>query len=342
MKKILSILLAIIMMFSITACSSNSKDKEDVSNPNENINQDIGKEEAEDEKSNYPVKITTYNYQKEPIEITFEKAPERVLAVYQNSIETLLALGLEDKIIAASGLDHDVKNEYKNAFADVKYYENRPSKEEVIGIGPDFILSWVSLFGEKNLGDVDFWHERDINTYMAQNTVLKPNTLENEYEDIINLGKIFDVEEKANEIVNNMKKKIEEAKKFSENLPLVETVILEINADNMYRIYGEESIGGNIANVVGADLVARENGQIGAEDLVKLNPEVIFTVYYGDAIVEEASLDAIMNNPALSSISAIKNNRVHPIMLSEVYASGIRTLDGIISISNGLYPELKK
>lgn len=340
MKKILSLLLALTMIFSMAACSNDSKEKNDSASANGGVNQEVDKE---DDKSHYPVTITTYNYQKEAVEVTFEKAPEKVFAAYQNSIETLLALGLEDRIVAASGLDHDVKDEYKDAFADVKYYENRPTKEEVLGFGPDFILSWYSIFGEKNLGDVDFWHERNINTYIAQNSGVKsPNTLENEYEDILNIGRIFNVEEKANEIVDNMKAEIQAAKEFSKDKESVKTVILEINSDNMFRIYGEDSIGGNIASLVGADLVARENGQIGAEDLVKLNPDVIFTVYYGDEIVEKASLEEIMKNPALSSISAIKENRVHPIMLSEVYASGIRTLDGIVSIKNGLYPELKK
>lgn len=334
MRKIVSLLLVTIMLFSITACSKENRVE------GEKINELVSKD---DENSYYPVTITTYNYEKEPVEITFEKAPEKVIAVYQNSIETLLALGLEDRIVAASGLDHDVKEEYKDDFKDIKYYNNPLTKEEVLGISPDLILSWYSLFGEKNLGDVDFWHERNINTYMAQNSgVKKPDTLENEYEDILNIGKIFDVEEKANEIVDNMKKEIEEAKKISKGNPSVRTVILELSSNDMYRIYGEKSIGGNIATLIGADLVARENGNIGAEDLVNLNPEVIFTVYYGDEIDEKESLDSIINNPSLSSISAVKNNRVYPIMLSEVYASGIRTLDGIISISNGLYPDLNK
>lgn len=337
MKKVLSLLLVILILFSITACSKSLEVTEiEVDNP------DVS-DVTIDEDSHYPVTIRTYNFKKEPVDITFENSPEKVLAIYQNSIETLLALGLEDKIVAASGLDHDVKEEYKVAFEDVKYYDNDLTKEEVIGMGPDFILSWYSVFGEKRLGDIDFWHERNINTYMAQNSGVKsPNTLENEYEDILNLGKIFNVEDKANEIVDNMKREIEAAKEFSKDNPSVKTVILEVGSDNMYRIYGEESIGGNIATLVGADLVAKENGNIGAEDLVNLDPEVIFTVYFGDVIGEKDAIDNIVNNPSLSSISAVKNNRVYPIMLSEVYASGIRTLDGIISISNGLYPDLNK
>ncbi|MBW4828352.1 MAG: ABC transporter substrate-binding protein [Clostridiaceae bacterium] len=336
MKRFLSLFLATIMIFGITGCQKNVKPSDAPTKAEETASKN-----TDEKSSHYPVTIQTHNYDGEPVEITFEKAPEKVLAVYQNSIETLLALGLGDKIIAASGLDHDVKDEYKEDFNKIKYYKERPTKEEVLGMKPDFILSWSSFFGEKHLGDVDFWHERGINTYMALNSgMLDEDSLEHEYQDILNIGKIFNVEDKANEIVDNMKAEIKKANDFAKDLEPVKTVILEVGSDNTYRIYGEDSIGGNIATQVGADLVAKENGTIGAEDLVKLNPEVIFTVYYGDEIDRDTALKEILENQGLSSISAIQNKRVHPIMLGEVYASGIRTLDGIKSISKGLYPEL--
>ncbi len=299
----------------------------------------VVKEEVKDDY--YPITIQNYDYNKKPIELTFNRAPEKVIAVYQNSIETLLALGLEDKIVLASGLDHDVKDEYKYQFESINYNKNIPSKEEVIGLESDFILSWYSIFDEKRLGDVKEWNSRGVNTYIAQNSgIADPNTLENEYEDILNVGKIFNVNEKAEQIVNEMKTRIEETSKKVEGKEKVRAVIFEVSEDGVFRIYGENSIGGNIATSVGADLVAKENGNIGAEDLIKLNPDVIFTVYYGDSIAKDEALSRL-ENPALASISAIKNNRVYPMMLSEVYASGVRTLDGINTIINGLYPETK-
>lgn len=329
MKKIIGIILSIFMVFGITGCG------------NKDVVNTLKTEKNNNQSSHYPVTITTYNYAKQPVKVTFKESPKKVLAVYQNSIETLLALGLQDKIIAAAGLDHDVKDEYKSAFNKLKYYEKLPGKEEVIGLQPDFILGWYSVFGEKKLGDVGFWHERGINTYMSQNSgVIKPNTLQNEYDDILNIGKIFDVEDKANEIVNTMKKEIEKVKDVAKGKEKVKAVILEVKKEGVYRIYGEDSIGGDIAKQVGADLVAKSNGTIGNEDLVKLNPDVIFTVYYGKEIDRDSALKKIMNNPALSSVSAIRSKRVNPIMLSEVYSSGIRTLDGIKTISKGLHPEL--
>lgn len=188
MKKFLSITLAVSMMFGLTACGKKNEEvKEEVKEVVESVDEIV-------KSDHYPVTISTYNYAKEPVEVSFEKVPEKVVAVYQNSIETLLGLGLEDRLVGIAGLDHDVKDEYKDAFANVKYYENLPTKEEILGMEPDFILSWLSIFDEKRFGDVDFWHERNINTYMAQNSgVAKPDSIENEYEDILNIGKIFDV-----------------------------------------------------------------------------------------------------------------------------------------------------
>lgn len=54
--------------------------------------------------AHYPVTIENFNTQGEPEQQTFTKPPERVVAVWQNSIETLLALGVGDRIIAGNGV----------------------------------------------------------------------------------------------------------------------------------------------------------------------------------------------------------------------------------------------
>ena len=50
--------------------------------------------DAEGTKTEYPLTITTYDYDGNEIETTYEKAPEKVLAVYQGSIETMLKTAL--------------------------------------------------------------------------------------------------------------------------------------------------------------------------------------------------------------------------------------------------------
>ena len=42
----------------------------------------------------------------------------------------------------------------------------------------------------------------------------------------------------------------------------------------------------------------------------------------------------------MQSLQAVQNDRVVPIMLSEMYASATRTQDGIETFAKGLYPKL--
>ena len=226
----------------------------------------------------------------------------------------------------------------------LNYYENGLSKEEVMGQNPDFIVSWYSFFGEKKLGDVGFWHERGVNTFIMTNSgaIDGDRTLENEYTDIKTLGIIFDAEEKADEIISDIKAEIAKGQDYAAEKEPVKAVVIECKKDGTFRVYGENSVGGDMATQVGADLVAKESGTIGAEDLVKLNPDVIFSVYFsyfGGSVEEEDAMSRILENDGLNSISAVQSGRVLPMKLGEVYCSGIRTIDGVKTMLKGLYPD---
>ena len=255
--------------------------------------------------SHYPVTVESYNYAGDVVTTTYEKAPERVIAVYQGSIETMLALGLEEHVVASYGLDNAVKEEWEDGLSKMNYHEEvfAPSKEDVMMLEPDMIFSWGSLFGEKKLGDVDQWISRGTNTYINTNTRAGgyDRTLEHEYTDILNIGKIFDVEEKAQALVDEMKQEIEDA-------------------------------------------LAKTKGK---EDLVEQNPDVIFVVYMENSgddgeDVKSTCVAKVMEDPAFASLDAVKNGRVYPIMLGDMYASGARTIDGIRNFAAGLYPELNQ
>ncbi|SCH88182.1 MULTISPECIES: ABC transporter substrate-binding protein [unclassified Romboutsia] len=335
-KKKITLLLSGLIILSLTACSTNNTNEVEDKELTENI---------VNESSHYPVTITTYNYEKKPVEITFEKSPEKVVAVYQNSIETLLALGLEDKIVMASGLDHEVKSEYKEAFNKVNYLkEFAPSKETIIMEQPDFILSWYSLFDEKNLGDVDYWHKNGTNTYMSLNSgAVASRKVENEKIDILNLGKIFNVEDRAKDLVNEIDLKVKSVADSVKNNEKQTTLIIEYMDGQIYT-YGASTLGGDMVSILGGELLNPNGGNISEEDLIKLNPDSIFVVYMdrNDENVPKEAVENILNNKSLASLDAVKNNRINAIALGEMYCSGIRTIDGINTFANGLYPDLNE
>ena len=335
LKKLTTLLLSVMLIVGLVSCGTS---KQLSSNENSNV------QSQENNDSHYPVTITTYNYLKEPVEITFDKAPERVVAIYQNSIETLLALGLEDKIVAAAGLDHDVKDEYKDAFSKVNYLEDfTPSKETIIMEKPDFILSWYSIFDDKRLGDIYYWNENGVNTYMSLNSgVVSERTIENEINDILNLGKIFNVEEKAQALVDEITSTVSEVSSKVSNEEKQSAMVIEFYDDEIYT-YGSKTLAGDMVTILGAELLNPEGGHIGAEDLIKLNPDCIFVSYMdrGNENVPVEEINKILENPAFASLSAVKNKRVYSIPLGDMYSSGIRTIDGINTFANGLYENEK-
>lgn len=296
------------------------------------------------ENSHYPVTITNYNYAGEPVTYTYTQAPQRVVAVYQGSIESMIALGLEDHVVASYGLDNEVKAEWQEGFAQMNYQADvfAPDKETVTLLQPDLILSWGSLFSEKNLGDTAAWNAKGVGTYMNSNTCPGGSrTLENEYTDLLNLGKIFDVEDRAEALVAEMRQEIESTLQAVEGRPAVRTAVVEPIGGTVTN-YGANTLAGDMVTQLGGQLVQPEGNEMSKEALVTADPEVIFVVYMAYSgedpeTVIASQLAAITEDPALASLSAVRNGRVYPVMLGDIYAAGPRTVDGIRTIAAGLY-----
>ena len=357
-KKVLACLLTATMTVGLSACGgsdgNNSGDAGRISSDQvkeDNQAADDGSSDSKDttestKKSEYPLTITTYGRDGAEYTMTYEKAPEKVAAVYQGSVETLLALGLEDRIVATAGLDNEVPDDQKAAFSKTDYLDEfTPSKETMTMLEPDMIFSWVSLFDEDNLGSPDEWIQKGTNVYINTNTAVKEDSLENEYNDILNIGKIFDVQDRAEEIVNQMKETVEHVKTLAEEQEEKPSVMVVESMNDTFTNYGAASIAGDMVTQLGASLANPDASTVGKEDILAADPDVIFVVYMpytGDdpETVKQENLDKILEDEAFQSLSAVKNDRVVPIMLSEMYASATRTQDGIETIAKGLYPDL--
>ena len=341
MKKTISLLLALGLALALAACGGTAPGSAPQS-PS-----DSSQVPGTSAGSHYPVTITNYDYAGNPVEYTYRKAPERVICVYQGCIETMIALGLEDHVLASYGLDNEVKDEWKDGFGRMNYDSSvfAPDKETVTLLEPDMIFSWDSYFGEKKLGDVYEWNRKGVATYISANSgAAKIRTLENEYNDILNIGRIFDAEEKAKELVDKMKQQVEDTLAAAKGQEAVRVAVLEPISGKITN-YAANSLAGDMVTQLGGQLVKPEGNEMGKEDLVAGDPDVIFVVYMAYAgddpeTVKAQQLSAIQDDPALASLSAIQSGRVYPIMLGDMYASGPRTGDGIGVFAQGMYPRL--
>lgn len=307
-----------------------------------------GEAKIEWNRAKYPLAVETLNSHGEKERQVFYSPPKRVAAVWQNSIETLLALGVGDRIIAGMGVPDGkyIREEYRAGYEAIPYksLENLDT-ETIMMMKPDFIAGWSSTFSAKVLRSTEFWNERGVHTYISQNSnpENRNRTIENEYDDILNMGKIFDREEKAESLVKEMKDEISRtAGQATLTGKHPRGLIIEFMGSDI-SVYGEETLAGDILRRMNGELLASGQQQISKEQIIEMDPDAIFVILIeGDYDYPKQKLDMLYHEQALRDVRCIREKRVYPLPLYSVYSSGIRTLDGIRYIGKGLYPDLYK
>ena len=160
--------------------------------------------------------IENYDSSMKPHIYKFTQHPQRIVALWQNSIETLIALGAGDKIIAAAGVYNEkhLNPNYLEAYKRIPVRQTQIfSQENVLMMHPDFIAGWLFDFTGKgrSIGSSSFWEARNVNIYMnlMNGAEFKAHhTIEDELQYITDLGKIVGNETKAASLVAGINNKI--------------------------------------------------------------------------------------------------------------------------------------
>lgn len=304
---------------------------------------------ASENRARLPVEITTYNSNNKLETESFDKVPSRVVAVWQGPIETLIALGQGNRIIAATGIPAPeyLKEEYRDAYDQIPYTSfNTIPREEALLLKPDFIVtSWGSAFSNKSLGVTSFWQERGVKTYIQEipPAIGGKRTVEDEYKFIEDMGTIFDTKAKADEIVNSMKTAIDSVQRKAESQGLNPSVMIVQFMGNRIMNWGDDYLQADIVKRLNGRILVHQKGYIGKEELIANDPDVIFLmVNEWDYNHEEESRTRFMKDVSLNGLRAIRENRVYLLPLNEGQYSAVRTRDGVERIAKGLYPEMNR
>lgn len=292
----------------------------------------------------YPVTIDNYESDRKKVKLTFYKKPERVMVHHQNIIEAMIAIGEEDRIVAAgfTGTDNKIFSpEYAEKVKKLPVVGDwNIDLESVMYAQPDLMIGWQSSFTPRMLKDTYYWHKRGVNTYIAANSnnVLKEGTIEDECRFINDLGEIFDKKSVTDKLVKEIRDELKSVKEKVKGRKQPRVLILELLGKNMWN-YDKTRLAGNMVTQLGGELI--ECGRnVSIEQLIELNPDVIFVVC---ATGQNKALfvDKLYNDPVYHSINAVVNKRVYPVQFVYLYVSGTRTIDGIRAFRDGLYPDLK-
>jgi iron complex transport system substrate-binding protein len=314
MKQWKSLFLAMIFVmvsFGLIACSNDEESKEET-------------QVSEEENTSFPVTVTDDSGQ----EVVIEKAPERIITVIPSATEIIFALGLGDKVVGVTENDNfpeEVKDIEKVGAFELNI-------EKIVSLEPDLVVADV-LNGEV----VNQLRDNGVNVL-----VLGAESIDETYEDILLAGKATGTEEKAQEIVDSMKKEQQEIADIVSQIPEEErkSVWIEIG-DELFTAAGGTFLNELVELAGGKNIMADQEGwpQVSEEEVLEKNPDVIFITY---ASYVENAVEKVKERAAWQDIQAIKEDQIFALDSDLTERAGPRITDGLRMIAEYLYPDYFK
>lgn len=277
----------------------------------------------------------TSSTETQPAKKEAEKTYSKVLTFGPNCTELFCALGLEDLVIGSTLNNHMQKplKEYEEAYNSIpELSHSSATREGVLSSGADFIYGIDWEFGEEG---IDINEAKDYGIDVMVSDASNPDEV---YAEIEKIGKIFQAEDKAQELIKDQKSRIEKAR---QSVTVEEPVrvlvydsgnsgIFTAGKSNFETRLIEEVNGKNIFD----DIKNQQWTTVSLEEAAARNPEVIIVHDYDTPTAEE-KIKEIESNPALSQCDAVKNKR-YVILPLESVLPGIRMASSVEAIAKEL------
>ena len=279
--------------------------------------------------------------------VSFDAPPKRAISNDVNLTEMMLVLGLADHMVGYTGisgwktLDEEMRANVKQL---PELSSKYPTKEVIVGANADFFFAGWN-YGMKVGGEVtpETLEPFGVKVYELTEScthIMKKGkaSIDDMYADLLNLGSIFNVEDKAEKLVSDYKS---ELKSFKDNLETGEPVrafVYDSGEDTPFTagLYAMptaliEAAGGvNVMNDF-----EKSWGTVTWEEVVAQNPEIIIIVNYGSVTAEQKRA-FMMSNPAFANIEAVKNDRF--VTLEYVEATpGPRNIKAIKTLAKAFW-----
>ena len=303
----------------------------------------LGSAHALAEATHYPLTIQSCNR-----EVTFQQAPKHAVSHDINMTQMMLALGLKPQMVGYSGVSG-----WKAVTPDMQTLldglpelaAKYPSVETLLNANVDFFFAGWD-YGMRVGGDLtpQTLQPLGINVYELTEScafVMKrpPATLEDTYNDLRNLGKIFDVQDRANALIGAMQAQVAEIR---QGLPAEKPrVFLYDSGEDRAMTSGRLGMPQALIDAAGGrnvlDDVEASWTRVNWETVVERNPQVIVIVDYSE-ITADQKIQFLLNNQALQSVDAIKHKRF--IVIPYVQATpGIDNVLAVATLAKGFHGE---
>ena len=267
-------------------------------------------------------------------EITIPENINKIICLSPSITEILIDIGEADKIISVDSYSKEIIEKNNIDSSEMQIFDMmNPDAEKIISLNPDIIfVNTFSVFSGKS--SIDAIKSLGLSVAVIPNS----DTLIGIEDDIYFLGKVLKLENKAEEIVLEMKENIEKIKSIGDKIKIKEnqkTVYFEIGAmPNLYS-FGTNVYLDDMINIIGAKNIFEDRNSwiaVSEESILSANPDIIFTSV--DYI--ENPTNEILNRKAWQNIKATENKEVYFIPSSSLPNHNI--IKALFLMAKSIYP----
>ena len=252
--------------------------------------------------------------------VTFDSPPQRAISNDVNLTEMMLVLGLSDKMVGYTGisgwktLDEEMRLGVKQL---PELSPKYPTKEVLVGADADFFFAGWN-YGMKVGGEVtpETLKPFGINVYELTESCIhimtkKKVSMDDMYNDLLNLGLIFQIENRAKKLVDAYRSDLKKFTQKLESIPAKKVFVYDSGEDTPFTA-GRYAMPTALIEAAGGinimDDFQKSWGTVTWEEVIDRNPEVVVIVNYGKVTAEQKR-KFMMSNPAFANIDAVKNDR---------------------------------
>ena len=155
--------------------------------------------------------------------------PKRAVSMSFATTEMMLTLGLQDQMAGTAFKEEEIYGPLADAYAKVPVLaEKWPSYEKLMSVNPDFLTGWEVPFTKRAI-PAEKLIAAGIPIFVPDSMQDTKATLDTNFDDMLEYGKIFGKEDNAKKWVDGQKKKLEAVQSKLKNLPKVKADSGEIN-----------------------------------------------------------------------------------------------------------------
>ncbi|MFT5708025.1 MAG: iron complex transport system substrate-binding protein [Oceanospirillaceae bacterium] len=280
--------------------------------------------------------------------VTFERAPQRAIIHDQNMSQMAFALGIQKNIVGLTGITgwYKTSPEFDIDRGDIPELANKnPTTENILSVDPDlFFAGWNygmrtnGEFTPQSLGKLGV-PVLELSESCVHLSKLGPDaSMDLLYNDVLRLGSVFGVKEKAVALTNEWKLKLQKITNTLQGKSAIKVFLYDSGEDKIFTS-GRFGMPTALIRAAGGinvmDNIDTSWGKVGVEAVMDAEPDFFILVDYQKG-GWKSSWDFIKNHPVLSTLDAVKNNRFLPLEYGEI-TPGPLNIQAIEKLSKKMY-----